>query len=324
MKGPLHSKCSEINISNLIPDNSGPLLFTPRSKDFDPFTWIAENMLSLDEDILKYGGVLLRNFNISSLSEFNRFVLKISPTLLEYVNRSTPRTRLGGKIYTSTEYPREKQIPLHNECSYSNSWPSKLFFYSSIVAKTGGQTPIVDSRSVYKKIGKRIRDKFEKHGVMYIRNYSKGADLRWEEVFQTDNKKEVEEYCEKEGIKYQWRDKAPELTTTQVCKASLIHPISKEFVWFNQAHLFHISSLDEISRKALVNELGINNIPRNAFYGNGETIEDDVLEHIRSIYSQEKIIFDWEQGDILILDNLLMAHGREPYQGDRRVAVAMS
>ncbi|OJW52174.1 MAG: hypothetical protein BGO67_10225 [Alphaproteobacteria bacterium 41-28] len=324
MKGPLHSNCSEMDISNLIPDNSGPLLFTPKSKDFDPFRWLAENMLTLDECILKYGGVLLRNFNISSVSEFNRFVHKVSPNLLEYVNRSTPRTRLGGKIYTSTEYPPEKQISMHNECSYSNSWPSKIFFYSSIVASSGGQTPIADSRAVYKKIDQKIREKFEEHGVMYIRNYSKGTDLRWEDVFQTDKKNEVEEYCKKEGIEYQWKDGFPELTTKQVCKATLTHPISKELVWFNQAHLYHVSSLDEISKNSLINEFGINNIPRNAFYGNGETIEGEVLEHIRDVYSQEKITFDWEHGDILILDNLLMAHGREPYQGERKVAVAMS
>ena len=61
----------------------------------------------------------MRNFSIRSVSEFNKLANQISPNLLNYENRSTPRTLLGGKIYTATEYPAHKQIPLHNENSYT-------------------------------------------------------------------------------------------------------------------------------------------------------------------------------------------------------------
>ena len=109
----------------------------------------------------------------------------LCPDLLDYVYRSTPRTKLGGKIYTATEYPADRIIPLHNENAYSKSWPQKIFFFSVIVASEGGETPIADSREVYKWIDPEIRHKFEKHRVMYTRNYSKGIDLSWQEVFQT-------------------------------------------------------------------------------------------------------------------------------------------
>lgn len=305
-------------------DESGPLVLEARGRDFDPFEWTKENKSHLENKLLKYGGILLRNFNINSVSEFNRMIQILSPELLDYVYRSTPRTKLGGRIYTATEYPADRVIQLHNENAYSRSWPQKIFFFSVIVASEGGETPIADSRNVYKKIDSHIKAKFEQHGVMYTRNYSKGIDLSWQEVFQTEERAEVERYCKENDIKFEWKTGLPELTTKQICQASFVHPASGESVWFNQAHLFHISSLDDESRLSLIRELGEENIPRNASYGNGEPMELEVLEHIREVYNLEKINFKWHKGDIMILDNVLMAHGRETYKGERKVAVAMA
>jgi alpha-ketoglutarate-dependent taurine dioxygenase len=300
-------------------EERGPLVLEVQGNtNFNPFDWVHENYL------LKHGGILLRNFNINSVSEFNRMVQRLSPNLLDYVYRSTPRTKLGGKIYTATEYPADRIIPLHNENAYSRSWPNKIFFFSVIIASEGGETPIADSRNVYKKIDPQIKDKFEKYGVMYTRNYTKGIDLNWQEVFQTEEKAEVEKYCQENNIEFEWKAEIPELTTRQTCQATLLHPVTREPVWFNQAHLFHISSLDEASRLSLIKELGEENIPRNASYGNRDPLEGEVLDHIREVYNHEKIKFKWHKGDIMILDNLLMAHGREAYKGERKVAVAMA
>jgi len=305
-------------------EGDSPLVLEAQGKTFNPFEWITENKSLLNNYLVKYGGILLRNFNISSISEFNRLVQSFSPDLLDYVYRSTPRTRLGGKIYTATEYPADRTIPLHNENAYSRSWPNKIFFFSVIVASEGGETPIADSRKVYKNIDSQIKNKFEEYGIMYTRNYTKGIDLDWQEVFQTEEKEEVEKYCKENEIEFEWKTGTPELTTRQTCQATLLHPVSREPVWFNQAHLFHISSLDEEARLSLIRELGEENIPRNASYGNGEPIESNVLDHIREIYAQQMIKFKWHRGDIMILDNILMAHGREPYTGERKVAVAMA
>ncbi len=312
-------------------ERSPPQSLTPRflvleaqGKTFNPFDWVKEHKSLLESSLINHGGILLRNFNIHSVSEFNRIVQSLCPDLLDYVYRSTPRTKLGGKIYTATEYPADRVIPLHNENAYSKSWPQKIFFCSVIVASDGGETPIADSRDVYKRIDPQIRNKFKNHGVTYTRNYSKGIDLSWQEVFQTEEKEDVEQYCKEHDIEFEWKRGVSELTTRQTCQATLVHPVSEEPVWFNQAHLFHISSLDEESRLSLIKELGEENIPRNASYGNGDPFEADVLDHVRNAYEKEKIKFKWHKGDIMILDNILMAHGRETYKGERKIAVAMA
>jgi alpha-ketoglutarate-dependent taurine dioxygenase len=314
---------SEVKYYFVRPETEQLLVIEP-SKSLNPFEWIKNNKEFLEACLLKYDGVLLRNFDIYSVSEFSRIAQIISPNLLDYTYRSTPRTKLGGKIYTATEYPVDRVIPLHNENSYSQSWPEKIFFFSVIVANEGGETPIASSRNVYKKIDKSIKEEFENKGILYVRNYNTGIDLSWQEVFQTDQKDLVNQYCRDNNIDYIWNNNGPELTTKQICQASISHPKSHEKVWFNQAHLFHISSLHENDSISLINEVGEVNLPRNSFYGDGQDIPYDVLDHIREVYNQEKIKFKWSRGDIMILDNILTAHAREPFTGERKVAVAMS
>lgn len=281
------------------------------------------NQDKIMEDVRRYGGALLRNFDIRSVSEFNKLANKVCSELFDYVNRSTPRTKLGGKIYTATEYPADRYIPFHNENAYTLKWPNIIMFFSVIAAEEGGETAIADSRYVYQNLPKNIINKFNDKKVLYVRNYSQGVDLSWQEVFQTENREDVEKYCNENSINFEWREGLLELTTRQICQATINHPETEEDVWFNQAHLFHSSSIKEEDRIYLIDLLGKGNIPRNAFYGDGEEIEEDVLSIIRQAYEKERIEFFWKKGDLMILDNRLMAHSRNPFKGERKVVVAM-
>jgi hypothetical protein len=314
---------SEVVCSFIKPDTQTMMVIEKQS-DFNVFKWVEDNKHLLEKYIIKHDGILLRNFSLCSISEFNKIVQIISPNLLDYVYQSTPRTKLGGKIYTATEYPANRFIPLHNENSYTKIWPRKIFFFSIIVAEEGGETPIASSRNVYKSIDKTVKEKFEKNGIMYIRNYTNGIDLKWQDVFQTNKRSKVDAFCKNGDIQVQWNNSEPELTTKEVCQASIIHPDTSEPVWFNQAHLFHFSALSSTDFTSLINLLGENNIPRNAFYGDGNPIELEYLEHIRKVYNEEKIKFRWQKGDIMILDNILTAHAREAFKGNRKIVVAMA
>lgn len=313
---------SNINLSYLCPKIKA-LAMIDAAKPLSPIEWYEENKNFITQEILQSGGVLLRNFDISSMSEFSRFANCFEPNLLDYTFRSTPRTKLGGKVYTSTIYPADRTIPQHNENSYTNNWPNHLLFYCAIAPTiSGGETPVADSRRVYQQIDPEIVKKFEQHGVLYVRNYMPGIDLSWQEVFQTDDKKIVEEYCANNNISFSWNVDKADLQTKQVVQATLTHPKTAEKVWFNQAHLFHFSALPEEQQVVMKEEFGEQNLPRNSYYGDGSRIEPSVLEHIREVYEANKLQFPWQIGDILILDNILMTHGRNPFQGDRKISVA--
>jgi hypothetical protein len=107
-----------------------PLVIEPAVIGVDLIDWATNNREFLEENLLQVGAILFRNFDLSSAEEFERLIETTSGKLLDYSYQSTPRTLVSGHIYTSTEYPAHQPIPLHNEHSYSGSWPMKLWFFS--------------------------------------------------------------------------------------------------------------------------------------------------------------------------------------------------
>jgi alpha-ketoglutarate-dependent taurine dioxygenase len=312
-----------INVSYLQEGRMLPLLIEPATSATDLIAWAKSNLSQIQAWLNVHGGILFRGFNLSTTEEFETFIAAVSGNLLDYSYRSTPRTLVSGKIYTSTEYPAQQSIQLHNENSYARDWPMKIWFFSMRCATSGGETPIADSRRVYQRIPPRIRELFAQKGVMYVRNYGSGLDLSWEEVFQTTSKSEVESYCHSFGLDFEW---LPEdrLRTLQVCQAVARHPHTGEMVWFNQAQLFHISRLKPEIREAMLTIFREEDLPRNILYGDGTQIDPNDLDQICAVYDEEEIAFPWHRGDVLMLDNMLAAHARKPFSGERKVVVGMA
>ena len=201
----------EINIvfqgglcSYLLHDQSKTLLVIQPKSSLDLFSCIKKNNSVIEELLFKYGAILFRGFSVDSVSDFQANASLLVPDLFDYQNRSTPRTKVDAKVFTSTEYPEEFIIPLHNECSYSHLWPEKILFFCLIEPKVGGETPIANSHKVYNTISQSTVEKFVKKKVMYTRNYENNVGLSWQEVFQTSNKNEVEKYCLEAEIKWEW------------------------------------------------------------------------------------------------------------------------
>ncbi len=288
----------------------------------DSIAWARDNKTKIEATLGSHGLLLIRGLSISDAEMFGEILNTIfGEELVNYTYRSTPRTSFKNNIYTATEYHANETIPQHNENSYANSWPLRIGFLCLQPATKMGNTPISDSREAYEKIPRTIREEFERKKVMYVRNYS-NIDLPWTEVFQTENKNEVEAYCNQNDIKYEWTENG--LRTSQINEATAIHPITGEKLWFNQAHLFHVSNLNKELSESLIELFGIEGLPRNAYFGDGTPIPDEMLSKIREVYANTKFSFQWKKHDLLLLDNMLFTHGREPYEGPRKVLVGMA
>lgn len=300
-----------------------PLVVQPERDPVGLEAWAAGHHDWIEAQLLKHGAILFRGFGVKSVDEFEHFILSLAGELLDYSYRSTPRRLVSGKIYSSTEYPADQWIPQHNEVSYSNNWPLKIWFHCVTPAETRGETPIADSRRVFQRISPQTRDRFAQKKVMYVRNFRPGLGLRWQEVFQTEDKTELAEYCRTSGIQHEWKSDG-QLRTKQICQAVAKHPTTGETVWFNQAHLFHVSSLPAATRDSLLSMFKEEDLPRHTFYGDGTPIEAGVLAEIRAAYDAETVLFPWQQGDVLMMDNMLASHGRAPFTGTRKVVVGMA
>jgi amino acid adenylation domain-containing protein len=323
---PKTVKLSETRLvkeSRVRPDLSLPVVFQPEYEGVDLVSWTAQNREKIDDRLRQYGALLFRRFDTNSLASFQQFTTTIAPSLMSYGERSSPRHVLSGNIYTSTDHPADQHILLHNEQSYTLNWPMKIWFFCVQPAQEGGRTPIADSRRIYSRLPAPIVEKFAQKQVMYVRNYGDGLGLAWQVAFQTDDKRIVEEHCRREAIEFEWKD-GDRLRTKQIRPAVRTHPRTRETIWFNHAVFFNIHSLDKAARDSLRAGIDDFDLPFNTFYGDGSPIEPAVVEQIYEVYRQEQVAFDWQAGDILMLDNMLVAHGREPFVAPREIAVAMA
>jgi alpha-ketoglutarate-dependent taurine dioxygenase len=309
--------------SYLRPEQTLPLVMQPGLNNVDLVQWSEQNNELIERALLAHGAILFRGFGISTAERFEQFASAISSDLLEYHERAAPRTKIGDNVYTSTEFPPDQIIPLHHEMSYSHNWPSKVFFCCELPAQEGGRTPLADDRKVFQLLDPKIKERFMRLKVMYVRNYGEGVDLSWEEAFQTTERAVVEEYCRQAHTEFEWKDNN-RLRTRHVRQAVAVHPKTGEMVWFNHAHMFHVSSLEQSFRESLLEAFRDDELPRNAFYGDGSPIETSVLDEIRETYQDAAITFPWEKGDVLLVDNFLVSHGRESYVGPRKILVVLT
>jgi hypothetical protein len=155
-----------------------------------------------------------------------------------------------------------------------------------------------------------------------VRNYGEEVGLSWREAFNTDDREQVLRHCADNGIRAEWRGDG--LRTTTVRDALHRHPETGDLLWFNHIVAFHVSTLPEPVRLGLLEMFGKENLPSNTYYGDGAPIPDEVVDHLRSCYRNASVRFDYRRDDILVVDNMLASHGREPFTGPRRIAVAMA
>ncbi len=303
-----------------------------------PFLWsvngvqdvkrfISENIKSIKEKLHKHGVIMFRGFDIDSQDKLEAVVAAYPGQSMDYVDGNSPRTKLEKKVYTSTEHPSELFISLHNELSYSKVWPDQLFFCCVTPAEKGGATLVADCRKIVEKLSPETLSAFRDKGVRYIRNLHAGVGSgpSWQTTFETESKEEVEKIFKKDGIEFSWQDDGS-VRLYQDRPATLIHPVTNEEVWFNQADQFHPSTNPEEVFLALMEiyEDDLHAMPQYASFANGEDIPLAMLEEVRSVAEEHTVDFPWEKGDLMLVDNVLAAHGRSPFEGERLVLVSMS
>ena len=279
---------------------------------------------ALKETLSTEGIVLIRGFDLHSVTEFEKAVKRFSQSeLFDYSGGVSPRAAISGRVYNSTEYPPSLTLNLHNELSYSTIFPRYVYFLCIVPPEHRGETTYGDSRRILGRLPVKIVEEFRRRGVCYERNLQPdpASPYSWQAAFETDDKASVEAICQRLEIDLEWRSNGV-ARLIQKGPATIVHPETREEVWFNQAEGFHTSSLDAESHQFFLdNDLDFRLKSR---FADGGDIPEAYLEQIRNAVNAETKAHRWEAGDILILDNILTAHGRRPFSGRRQIAVAMT
>lgn len=296
-----------------------PLVYSPVTDGLMLKNWFQKNLPEIELNLKQHGALLFRGFDVPSRDAFQEIMQAFNYEFLSYKDRSSPRTEIKENIYNSTEHPADQVINMHNELSYSHTWPRKIAFYCYKEAEEKGETPIADVRKVWNRLPDEVKTAFEQKGILYRRLLQKGIGLSWQQVYQTDDRTVAEDYCKTHKMQYKWLDN-DRLEIKWTRPGVLDHPETGEKIWFNHGYFFNFMALAPEIRDAFSDP---QELPFNTYYGDGSPIEESYLTAIQQAYQDECVYFTWKHGDLLLLDNMLVAHGRNSYKGDREINVVM-
>lgn len=304
-----------------------PVLITPRAdasaQALREYLW--DNRPNLQRLLQQHGGILFRGFDLDGPNDLKACAESAGAQPFGYVGGDSPRSRVAVDVYTSTDYPASEVISLHNEMSYLAKWPQRLFFFCAVPAQSGGQTPLAHSGDVLRALPPHIVAKFREKKINYIHNFHPNSRLgkSWQTTYSTHDRAEVEAIIAKQSSTCRWSSGGALRVSTQ-CNALTTHPQTGEEVWFNQAEQFHPSALGSALRTMFEEMVGKGQLPLDCEYGDGDPMEESVLAQIRRVLDGNKLLFDWQRGDLLMIDNVLMMHGRESFKGHRKTLAYLS
>jgi alpha-ketoglutarate-dependent taurine dioxygenase len=304
----------------LNPRTTLPALIDPALAGEDIVSWITGHRPEVIGLLREHGAVLFRGFHVLDGDRFQALAAAVC-TSLYADNGEHDRSAVSPNVYTPVFYPPQKQLLWHNENSFNHQWPGKISFGCVQPAATGGETPMVDSRAIAARLDRGIYRRFLDKRVMYVRNYLPGLGSPWSQIFQTTDRQEAEGIGARQRMTLQWT--AAGLKTVAVRPAIVRHPETHETVWFAQPLHWHPSCLDPNVRQVLLANYGAEGLPRDCRFGDGSPIDDSIIQELMALHRECEVVFPWERGDVAVLDNLLTAHARNPYSGERRLLVAL-
>lgn len=288
--------------------------------------YFKEHRNDIDSRLKEHGALKFKGIIIDTLNDFQLIVDSISTKFMTYVDGNSPRTKLTGNVYTSTEYDCTQRITMHNELSYSAKWPGILFFSCLQPGESGGETLLADSREILKIMDPRIVETIEKKGITYIRNLHGGQGMgpSWQQTFETDEKADVEKYCDERNIEYSWTATG-NLRIFQTVRGIIRHRETNDLLWFNQIDQFHPSHLQqEVYEVISVLYSAPEDFPMFVRFGDRSEIPEWMVSQIIETIDQVTVAPSWGKNQFLMIDNERICHGRNPYTGTRKVLVAMA
>lgn len=295
--------------------------------------WARRNRTQVDRWIHDAGVLLFRGFGVTSAGAFREVCAAVSPDLRSYVGGDSPRQGVADRVYTSTEYPAQLEVLLHNELSYAGWSPDRVFFGCLEPAGSGGETQIADGREIYRRIDPRVRRRFEERGLTYLQylwdgNGPPGTGKSWQQTFETTDRAAVARYLTDSGMEFEWTDRG--IRTVARHPAVVRHAVTGEKCWHNQADQWHrgmASVKDAVpGAEAGVKSggAGTEDFGNHVTFADGREIDTADLYHIREVSRRCEVLFPWQEGDLMVIDNVLAMHGRKPFTGSRKVLVCMA
>jgi len=316
----IHSETSTLPVD--LRDGKPPLLTVDTPGD--AARWAAEHRDALRAYVAEQGAVLVRGLGLRNAAEVEAVFRQLGELRTE-MEAFAPRRHYADGVYSATKWPPNQAMCMHHELSYVLEPPSLVLFACLVAPERGGATPLADASAVLSALPTELVQRFERRGGdwLLIRNYNDDIGASVADAFGSDDRGAIERYCHANAIELEWL-KNGGLRTRQRRSAILRHLVSARRCWFNQIAFLNEWTLAPELREYLVDEYGADGLPFNTRFGNGDPIGADDVQAINDAYERHTVREPWRAGDVLLVDNVRTAHGRDPFEGPREVVVAMA
>ena len=301
-----------------------PLLYAPaQTMGTDASAaWASAHRSSVQTALAQSGAVVFRDFGLASDADFDRFIQAFDWPNFTYAESlsNTVRRNRTERVFTANEAPPEVSIYLHHEMAQTPIYPSRLFFFCEQPAERGGATPICRSDWLLERLAALapafVADCAAK-GVRYSQTMPADDDLAsgqgrsWRSTLSAESKAAAETKLAQLGYAWQWQtDDALSVTTPVLPAVRELADGSRSF--FNQliAAFFGWQDARNDGRKAIT-------------LGDGGALDIDAMLTAVALAEELTVDLQWQQGDVALVDNLRVMHGRRPFEGERRVLASL-
>jgi len=289
----------------------------------DPAGWAVEHRDALRAAVVEHGAVLVRGLGLRDRTQVGAVFAGLTGGLMTEKEAFAPRQRHPGGMYSSTRWPASQPMCMHHELSYALEVPGLMLFACLVAPAEGGSTALADAPAVLDALPAAVVTRFEREGWMLTRSYNDEIGATFAEAFGTGNLAEVQRYCRANAIEFAWQSDGG-LRTRQRRPAVVRHPLTGRRCWFNQIAFLNQWTLDPDVREYLVEVYGEDGLPFNTCFGNGDPIDEGLVALLNDVYEAHTIREPWQDGDLMLVDNIRSAHSREAYIGPREVYVGMA
>jgi alpha-ketoglutarate-dependent taurine dioxygenase len=294
-----------------------------RAEAGNPTSWVAEHRDALRAAVADHGAVLVRGLGLRDAAEVGAVFRRLAAGLMTEREAFAPRQSYAEGVYSSTKWPANQPMCMHHELSYTLEFPGLMLFACLRAPTDGGATAVADASTVLDALPRALVDRFEREGWLLTRSYTDEIGAPYAAAFGTEDRTAVEQYCRANAIEFAWQPDG-ELRTRQRRSAVLRHPITGRRCWFNQIAFLNEWTMDPDVHEYLVDVYGPDGLPFNTRFGNGDPIGEDVVALLNTVYEAHTVREPWQDGDLMLVDNIRTAHSREPFAGPREVLVGLA
>jgi len=299
---------------------SSPFTFAVVSGQVGLLDWIGANSALIESALCERGAIWFRNFGVTAVEDFEQISASVLRDVYKENSEHTPITE-NGVVQRPVPYSPVHELLWHNENIFNHRWPTRIVFCCQEAAENGGETTLVDTRSMFRALGGGITSKFASKNVRYIRRYG-GIGLDWRKIFRAQSRNAVEASCREAGMDFTWEPDGS-LSTSAIRPGIVRSKATRDLCWFNQIQHWHPAALPSSLRQALEGTGGTLALPRHCSFGDRTAIRDETVATILAAYRELEYSVRLATGDVLMVDNVLMAHGRKAFSGRRQILVAM-